>query len=64
MQLASHLPGGVDVSDDHGIGSRRLRLELVVPPSSSVGTVISDLAMLPGISRVQILDRDRMESFG
>jgi putative Mg2+ transporter-C (MgtC) family protein len=56
--------GGVDVSDDHGIGSRRLRLELVVPPSSSVGTVISDLAMLPGISRVQILDRDRMESFG
>jgi putative Mg2+ transporter-C (MgtC) family protein len=54
---------GVDVRDDHGLGSRRLRLELSLPPSCSVGTVISDLAMLPGIDRVQILDRDRVEGF-
>jgi putative Mg2+ transporter-C (MgtC) family protein len=54
---------GVDVRDDHGLGSRRLRLELSLPPSCSVGTVISDLAMLPGIDRVQILDRDRIEGF-
>jgi putative Mg2+ transporter-C (MgtC) family protein len=55
--------GGVDVRDDHGSGSRRLRLELVMPPGCPVGTVISDLAMLPGINRVQILDRDRMDDF-
>jgi putative Mg2+ transporter-C (MgtC) family protein len=54
---------GVDVRDDHGLGSRRLRLELSLPPSCSVGTVISDLAMLPGIDRVQILDRDRIDGF-
>ncbi|HEX3929643.1 MAG TPA: MgtC/SapB family protein [Nocardioides sp.] len=50
--------GGVDVRDDHGVGSRRLRLELALPPTCAVGTVISDLAMLPGINRVQILDRE------
>lgn len=50
--------GSVDVRDDHGQGSRRLRLELSLPPSCPIGTVISDLAMLPGINRVQIIDRD------
>jgi putative Mg2+ transporter-C (MgtC) family protein len=56
--------GGVDVLDDHGLGSRRLRLELVVPAGCPVGTVISDLAELPGINRVQLLDRDRADGFG
>lgn len=52
--------GGIDVLDDHGAGARRLRLELSLPPTCPVGTVISDLAMLPTIHRVRILDPDEV----
>ena len=61
IRTSGTVVGGVDVRDDHGLGSRCLRLELSLPPSCPVGTVISDLAMLPGINRVQILDRDRLD---
>lgn len=55
--------GGVDVRDDHVLGSRRLRLELALAPSCPVGTVVSDLATLPEISRIRILDPDDSGKF-